>query len=417
VILALVRRPHLRRFFFAHGQSQLGTGAAYVALVLIAYHRLHAGWAVALVLLADFVPGILLSVHFGALADRYPRRTLAIAAELLRAGAFAGLALTGSFGATFTLALIAGVGTALFGPAVKSALPNLVDEEERSPATALYGALNNVGITLGPALCAVVLLVGPVEWVLLANAASFLISAVMLAGVPLGRAAARVEELAEPPASAWEDAKLGARYIAGERCVRAVLTVGALSVLCGAVINVAEPLLATGSLHAGGSGYSILVAVYGIGLIAGSVYSSRLGGRIGRLRVNFLVGVCLSGLAMVGCAAAGSLAWALPAFAVAGFANVLIIDPEIRLVQELVMDRFRGRVFGLRDAVQSACFAGAMIAAGAALSAAGPRAVYLIGGALQVGAAVLGWRIFRPAERATATVETELGTPVLASYT
>lgn len=30
---------------------------------------------------------------------------------------------------------------------------------------------------------------------------------------------------------------------------------------------------------------------------------------------------------MVGCAAAGSLVWALPAFAVGGFANVLIIDP------------------------------------------------------------------------------------------
>ena len=57
-MLKLLRQPTLRRFFIAHGQSQLGTGAGYVALVLIAYQRLHSGWAIALVLLADFLPGI-----------------------------------------------------------------------------------------------------------------------------------------------------------------------------------------------------------------------------------------------------------------------------------------------------------------------------------------------------------------------
>jgi MFS family permease len=55
-------------------QSELGTGAAYVALLLVAYERLHSGWAIALVLLADFLSGIVLAAPFGALADRLPRR-------------------------------------------------------------------------------------------------------------------------------------------------------------------------------------------------------------------------------------------------------------------------------------------------------------------------------------------------------
>ena len=73
-MLALFKSRSLRRFFLAHGQSELGSGAAYVALVLVAYHRLHSGWAIAVVLLADFLPGIVLSAPCGALADRVSRR-------------------------------------------------------------------------------------------------------------------------------------------------------------------------------------------------------------------------------------------------------------------------------------------------------------------------------------------------------
>ncbi|MGH2895582.1 MAG: MFS transporter, partial [Solirubrobacteraceae bacterium] len=89
-MLALLKTPSLRRFFLAHLQSELGTGAAYVALLLVGYQRLHSGWAIALVLLADFLPGIVLGAPLGALADRLPRRRLMIGADLLRAGAFVG---------------------------------------------------------------------------------------------------------------------------------------------------------------------------------------------------------------------------------------------------------------------------------------------------------------------------------------
>ena len=81
------------------------------------------GWAIALVLLADFLPGIVLAAPFGALADRLPRRRLAVGADILRAGAFIALAVIPSFAATVGLALLAGVGTALFRPAVNAALP------------------------------------------------------------------------------------------------------------------------------------------------------------------------------------------------------------------------------------------------------------------------------------------------------
>src|SRR4051794_22918375 len=96
--------PGARRLLLAHAQSSLGTGAAYVALLVIAYERFHSPLAVSAILLCEFVPSILLGAVLGALADRVPRRTILVAADVLRAFAFLGLVLVDSFAATVLFA-------------------------------------------------------------------------------------------------------------------------------------------------------------------------------------------------------------------------------------------------------------------------------------------------------------------------
>src|SRR5215210_1575530 len=122
--LDLLRHEARARVFFAVlTQSALGTGAGYVALLLLAYERYHSAWAISIILAADLVPAMLLGPLFGALADRTSRRACVVIADLLRAGAFVGIALVDSFGATVGFALLAGAGTGLFTPAALAALP------------------------------------------------------------------------------------------------------------------------------------------------------------------------------------------------------------------------------------------------------------------------------------------------------
>ena len=232
--------------------------------MLVAYHRLHSGWAIALVLLADFLPGIVLAAPFGALADRFSRRSLAVGGDLLRAGAFIALAVLPSFAATAVLTLLAGVGTALFRPAVSASLPGLVGDEQRSPAIALYGTGVSLGLALGPALTALVFLFGSATLMLAVNGETFLVSAALLRIVPLGSSAAEPDiESRQERESLCSSTARGARSAAQTPGVRTLLLIRAGSCLAGALMNVAEPLLATGPLGAGGSGYSLLVAVYG----------------------------------------------------------------------------------------------------------------------------------------------------------
>src|SRR5215211_5661937 len=115
-----------RLFLAAHAQSSLGTGAGYVALLLVAYQRFPSPWAISLVLVADLVPAMALGPLFGAAADRTSRRRCAVVADLMRAAALVGLGLVDGVGATLALALRAGAGTGLCGPAALAGLPSLV---------------------------------------------------------------------------------------------------------------------------------------------------------------------------------------------------------------------------------------------------------------------------------------------------
>jgi MFS family permease len=346
-----------------------------------------------LVLLADFLPGIVLAAPFGALADRLPKRRLLVSAELLRAGAFIALAVTPSFAGTIGLALLAGIGTAMFRPTVNAALPGIVTEEQHSAATALYGANMSVGMTIGPALTALVLEFGSPAVVLGVNGATFLVSAALISTVPLGLGG-RSRDDAGPEAargSIWSETVDGARSARRMPGVLTLLTLCTAAILAGALMNVAEPLLATGPLHAGNSGYSLLVAVYGAAMAVGSMALAKAGSSVSRLRRWLLVGLAVQGAGMIGSALAPSLAFAIVTFALTGTSNALVAGPEVRLLQELAGARLLGRVFGLRDMLGNAAYALAFVSAGVMLAALGVRAVFALGGVALLALATAGW--------------------------
>lgn len=389
MVVLLKENRSLRRFFVSFFQSQVGTGAAYVALLLVAYHRLHAGWAISLVLLGEFLPGVVLSPFFGSLADRVSRRRLTICADLLRAACFVALALIHSYPATVGLVLLAGVGTALFRPAINAALPGMVPPKRRSQLVALFYASVNTGLMLGPALTAGMLLFTSPQTVLVVNALTFVMSAVMLGSLDLGPHRGEEVEDHAGMGSVWSQTSEGVKAVRQIPGVPVLLVVAALVVLTGAMFNVLAPVLATGALRAGGSGYGLLMAVYGTGMVAGSWINARAGSAISRLRRRWLFGIALSGVAMAGAALAPSFAVAVAAFMLVGLAENLLVGPEMRLVQELVAERLLGRVFGLKDVLENVAFVTAFLAAGALLAVAGVREVFVGAGLLTLGLAAV----------------------------
>lgn len=398
VINVLKLRGPARPWFAALLQSSLGTGAGYIALLLLAYDRYRSPWAITAVLMADLAPAMLLGPLFGAVADRFSRRWCAVGADLLRAVAFAGVALSGSIELTVAFAALAGVGTGLFTVSALAGLPSLVDDERLPAATALYGAVTDTGYLAGPGLAALAFLaVGP-ETLLGVNAATFAVSAAVLASIDFGRVtgvpAGRRESLVR-------DALGGIRATMRTEGVRTIVIASAFALFCGGLLNVVELLLATGELGVGRTGFALLVGAFGAGFIAGSLSGSSGGGRT-RLQRRYLGGLVVTAGGLAATGLAPTFATALFAFAATGLGNGLVLVYERLLIQSLVSDAFTARVFGVKDSLGSWAFAAAFATAGALVGAVGSRTVLLIAAALAGGVAAVAAVALRRAEPSVA---------------
>src|SRR5262249_54034854 len=149
-------------------------------------------------------------------------------------------------------AAIAGLGTAAFNPAALTALGALApDGERRAAAMGLFGALDDAGLTLGPALAGLLLAVVDPQALMAVNAATFALSALLL--TTLRRHDEAPVETAQEP-SLLAAAAAGWRAIAARPRLRLLLASSTAAVACVGINNVGEVILAKEVLHVGGPG-------------------------------------------------------------------------------------------------------------------------------------------------------------------
>jgi MFS family permease len=372
MLRAALGTPQTRRFFAAHAQSCVGTGLAYVALPLLAYDRFGSAWAVAAVLLPELLPAILLGPLFGALIDRVGWRTCATLADVARCVAFALLPYVTSLPLLIATATLAGIGSALFNPAALVGLPRLTRDEARPAAMGLFGALDDVGQTLGPATAGLLLALTGTSVLLLANAVSFAVSAGLM--VTLRAPTEQGPSRAAPGTSLLREARAGVREVVARPHVRILLATSTAAVVAIGVTNVGEVVLARQTLDVGGSGLAALMTAGGIGTVAGSL--------AGRLRTPwqwrraYLVGLACMAVDLLACAVLPSFWMLLPVFVLGGFGNSFALLHDRLLLAHVTPESLHGRVFGLQKTCTSLAFAVSFAGAGALIAGAGVRTAF-----------------------------------------
>jgi MFS family permease len=375
----------VRTFLLASLQSSFGNAIGYVALLLLAFDRFHSAWAVSLVLLADFLPAIALAPLFGAFADRFSRRSLCVGADLLRCAACVGLSFAGSFTAIVGLALVVGVGTALYHPAAKSALAGLAAPHGDTAMGALVTVWSAASVA-GPALAALLLLGLSPSDLLLVDALTFLASAVVLSRLPLDREEAAPPQHVEVPVA--HGVRAGLRAARAVHGLSAVVGAGVAATLTFSLMNVAEPLLATEELDAGGVGFAVLVCVFGVG--------STLGTLRGRADLRHLAWSLAGGGLLLGASAfAQSLAVAAITFLGTGVFAGAAMSSDHQLVARLAPAAIRGRVFGLKDSLDAVAFCTAFAGGGLLASLTDSRVVFAVSGVGALLAAALATMALR----------------------
>ncbi len=374
---SLAASSGFRLLWSARGVSFVGDSLSLVALLLYVAQDTGQALAVAaLLLVGDFAPA-LLGPLTGTVGDRFDLRRVLVVCDLMQGVVVLviGLALP-PLPVLLALVALRGVAGQVFGPASRAVLPVLVADEDLEKANSAIGFGANGMEALGPLLAAALLPVLEIRGVLLVDAATFAVSAVLLARLP-----------AVPPAvglgsrtSFRADARVGLRYLWTEKVLR-IVTLGFLAVVAfNGVDDVALVFLPRDDLGGSQSATALLYGAVGIGLLTGYALLARHAVRV-PAALLLLLGFAVSSIGNLLTGLAWAVAAAFGLQAVRGVGLSAIDVASNTLFQRRVPPHLLARAFGnLYGAVGVA--AGVSYLLGALLlDVTSPRTTFVVAGA------------------------------------
>lgn len=370
----LLRRRDFRRVYLAVSASELGDAFQYIALMWFAFEA-GGPLGVLAVRLADSVPALVFGLHGGLVADRWDRRRVLVGADLARAAVLVPVAAAGLAGGLPLWGLVVAAflltsATSYFDPAYGALLPSLVERRNVQQANGLVRATAEALSVGGWAVAAGLLAFLPVSAFFALNAATFLVSAAILARVPSagGRPA-------EPGAGGLRDLTAGFEALRVRPFLAvAVVALGLAVTIAAGTWIAGTPQLVSENLDRAAGGFSLVMAGYAAGAItAGAVLTRR------PVRRKTLTSL---------------LAWSfyLPAYLVIGFADSLPVamagaflaalgeSSAVVLLnsaaQEEVPDRVLGRVMGVISLVHRGAHATGLLLIAPLFVVVEPEAIF-----------------------------------------
>jgi MFS family permease len=276
------------RLWSAQAISAFGSRITRTALPIIAITTLHQPETVIALLSSVYLtPGIILALFAGGVVDRNRKRRILIAADVFRAVCVASITLAWALGALsiwhlVVVGALVGAASALFTIADVASLPTLVPKNQLAEGNAKLEATEAVAEITGPASAGLLIgaFGGPVAVAL--DAVSYLWSALRLGRIRSPEPPPQPAPSAE--SSTWQserDLRAGMRAVFGHPHVRPVVTTLVVWSIAGGFFTALYTLYCFRTLHLSALTFGIIVAIGGVGSLAGAMLSRRLVRAIG----------------------------------------------------------------------------------------------------------------------------------------
>ncbi len=330
----------------AQAQSSIAHWAYYVALTVYVYDATHsAGW-VAAVTIGRMVPRFVASLYAGVVAERRERVRLMVTADVLRAVVMAAMAVaTALHGAPALVIAMAGLNSALgsvYDPATAAMVPQLLGEDNVAAGNATTATITKLAVFVGPAVGALVLMLGNPSIVMALDALTFALSALLVSRMKARSTPTDILGAGGP----MRQAMVGVRAITGS--LSAAILVG-FTVLTTALYGVDTVLfifLSKDKLGTGATGYGYLIVALGIGGIIASCFVNRLAA-LPRLSVVLAVGMIAYAAPTALLVVVDSPSAAFGIEVVRGAATLVVDVLVITALQRSLAPELISRVFGV----------------------------------------------------------------------
>jgi MFS family permease len=375
-LTAPLRRPLFRRLAASYAINELGDWMGIIALSVLVFDRTGSALATtALFLGTRFLPALFAPVLV-AHAERPPPRFALPVIYCGEAAAFCALALLAGRFSLAPVVLIAAVdgalalaGRSLTRAVVASALE---PTGELRAGNAVLNVSFTGGAAVGPALAGLVVAGFGVQSALLLDAVSFYVIALILF------TAGTLPRPDPEPGRMRERVRAGFAYIRQQRTLRRILLAqGAAFVFFAAVLPV-EVVYVKETLGSSDTGYGLMLASWGVGMVAGSFVFALA--RQAPLALLLLLSTLAVGAGYLGLAVAPTLALACAASVLGGAGNGVQWVTAISAVQELTAESMQARVMSVLESI-GAAMPGVGFALGGVIAAlVSPRATFAVAG-------------------------------------
>lgn len=360
-----------------------------LAQVWLVYRLTHSTLLVGTLGFCSQIPVLVLGPLGGLAADRFPRRTLVMVAQLTflaQSLLLAALTLTDTVtvGWLLGLALSWGAINALDIPARQALVVHMVGKEDLQNAIALNSMTFNAARVVGPSIGGFLVATVGEGLCFALNAVSYL---AVLASLWLIRPDERATRGDESPLRGLRE---GFRYVWNAPAVRAMLLVTALANFALAPVQTLAPVFADGIFGRGSQGLGLLTGSLGLGAVAGTFVLAR---QAREAKLAQVVAWSTVWIVVAQCVFAASPLFVVSMAASAGLGYCIFrqLSATNTLIQSSIDDRFRGRVMSLYSMTVVGITPLGNLAAGAVAEVAGVRVTVALGAVVGAGAALL-WR-------------------------
>ena len=385
---SLWRHADFLRLWSAQAVSAFGSRITREGLPLAAVLTLDAT-PVQLGILAalGYGPGLVIGLFAGGWADRHRRRPLLIGSDLARMvlllsiplAAWSGLL---AMGQLYVVAALVGAASVVFDIADHGYLPGLIDRDQLLEGNSKLAVTDSVAEVGGPALAGLLfqLLTAPIA--LVVNAATYAVSAVLLLAIRRPEPPVEIKPGQRHPLS---DLLFGLRAIGDQPLVRPLLGAALLQGLFGAFFAALYMLFAIQTLKIAPALLGLIIAMGGVGALAGALLARLATRRLGPGRAIVIMGgTGALSLMLVPLAPAGPVSG--PAFLIAaqliGDAfMVAAIIPAVTLRQSLFPQSMLGRTSAVFHVAAGATMVVGALVGGALGQVLGVREALWIGAA------------------------------------
>jgi len=354
-------RP-FRRMALASGAASLGDWMGFLAIIALTADIMGptraAAFAVSGVMAARVIPSLLLAPVAGVFVDRWDRKRVLIVTHVGRGLVMALIPFTDELLSLILATLFIEVLSSLFAPAKDAVFPTLVRREQLMAANQInliltYGMLPFAGVLYAALVEAAGQLATdgsfvadrPIAVPIWFNAATFLVAALLIRTITIRRVPVTSERSGGRVAAQFTE---GLRFVAGHPIIR-VFIVGVMIVAGAAGVVITTGEFFADLLNAGPSGFGVLVASVGLGMVAGLIVASPLSRRL-RPDWLFAPGLVVAGIGLLLTALASDLLAALAPAALMGSGAGLVFIVGYTVLQQRADDRIRGRTFGAFNA-------------------------------------------------------------------